>query len=303
MQRKKQLLAAAIKQAERLDNAINNVPKPPRRTGRRRRNATQQLVTSNGNQPQIGAVVQTRLSRLGMSDITRHRIAWVAGYTYVGDGTNGAANSVLFEDATSTHLLLGYSAGISSGLCPILAADPNVGQAYIQDIEKHYARKRINRMWLRIESLQPSTSNNMMVVVAPRRGCPAVGGLNTGGVGDWRVLATAGATGNTVANVSSMKGAMSVDSWETKSLDITDFIAGGTGPKQNEFELGSLATSNATLVSQFQDLLGVAPACFAIAGNSTTAGLQGTKVHQVVIEQECDYLDYIGGLAQENPEE
>jgi len=237
--------------------------------------------------------VQTRLTRLGMSDISRHRIAWVAGYSFVGNGTNGANNSVLFQNATLANILKGFVAGTSSGLVPILSADATVGQAYIADIEKHYARKRVNRMWLHVDSLQPSTTNNMMLVIAPRRGAPALGGG-----GDWTVLATAATTGNTVANVSSMKGVMTVDSWESKTLDITEFIAGGSGPKQNEFEIGSLTSNQNSIVAQSMDCDGVAPACFAIAGNSTTAGLVNTQVHQISIEQEVDYLDYLGGIAQ-----
>jgi hypothetical protein len=32
-------------------------------------------------------------------------MSWIAGYTFVGNGTNGAVNAVLFQTATSTYIL------------------------------------------------------------------------------------------------------------------------------------------------------------------------------------------------------
>jgi hypothetical protein len=215
-------------------------------------------------------------------------MAWVCGYTYVG-----TSNEVVFVTQNATYQGAPYVAGTSSGLIPILSSDTNLGQAYCADIEKHFARKVVKRMWIHVDSLQPSTTNNMMSVFAPRRGgatALTADFVNTGSVH----------TANTVSNVSSMKGAFSVDSWETKCIEISDYIAGGSGAKQNEFEIGSL-TGATTVVAATVDLDGVAPACFALAGNSTTAGLQGTKVHQISIEQEVDLLDFVGGIAQAAP--
>jgi hypothetical protein len=183
---------------------------------------------------QLGSVVRTKLSRLGLGDIKRLVMSWVAGYTYVGDGTNGTAASVYFLPAsagTPKWLVRGFVAGSSSGQVPIAGSDPDLGQAYIADVEKHFQRKIIRAMRLRLDSLQPSTSNNMMVVVAPSRG--------PGGTAASVPItyATAAVTANTVENVSSMKGSFPVDSWESKVCDITEFIAGGSGAKQNEFEI------------------------------------------------------------------
>jgi len=226
-------------------------------------------------------------------------MSWVAGYTFVGNGTNGAANAVLFQTATSTYLLRGYTAGSSSGQVPIVGADAQLGAAYVNDVEKHFARKVVKRMWIHVISLQPSTSNNMMAVIAPFRG----GGGCEQAVFD--VLATAGQVGNTVTNVTSMKGAFSVDSWQSKTVEITAFIAGGAGARQNEFDINSIQVPGAVAGSIVNpaaatgiDGDGDIPACFALAGNCTTAALQNTKVHQIVIEQEVDLLDYIGGMAQ-----
>jgi hypothetical protein len=247
------------------------------------------------DQKQVGAVVATQLVKIGMSDIRSHRVSWTAGFIFVGNGTNGATNAVLYQTATSTYIAAPNSAA-NSGFVPILAADSQFGSSYVTDVEKHYARKIIKRMWMHIISLQPSTSNNMMAVVAPLRGGAGLEAAR------FDPLATANAA-NTVTNVTSMKGAFSVDSWESKSCEITDFIAGGSGSRQNEFDISSKtqgAVSGSVLAAGAVINLdgdGFCPACFAIAGNNTTTGLQNTQTHQIVIEQEVDLIDYIGGMA------
>jgi hypothetical protein len=254
---------------------------------------------------QIGAVVRLQLSKIGMSDIRRHRVTYVTGYTYVGDGTNGTANLVYFlpfSAGTPTWLVKGTVAASSSGQVPILPSDADLGATYVSDVEKHYARKVLRRLWIHVDSLHPNTGNDMMCVIAPSRG-PG-GAFASIPI----TYATAVVAANTVGNVSSMKSAFTVASYESKTLEITDYIAGGSGPKQDEFELGrtggsanaSFWTSSATLSTMIAP--GLVPACFAVAGNSTTVGLKGVQVHQISIEQEVDLLDYVGGLFQAAPE-
>jgi hypothetical protein len=305
-------------QRQQANNSNNSTPgrgqsgsrqAPRKRGGGRQRNpqpsvpARVQLLTRIPRAPrlppqqadQIGAVVRTRLTRVGMSDIRSHRVSWVAGYTFVGNGTNGTANSVYFQTASSTWLVKGQGSA-SSGQAPIAGSDLDLGATYVSDIEKHYARKVVKRMWIHVDSLQPSTSNNMMAVIGISRG--------PGGMA-FSVpisLATAAIPSNTVNQVSSMKNAFPVDSWEHKSVEISEFIAGGSGAKQNEFEIQGAPGSNASIyvtstVIPTIDGDSLIPACIAVAGNCTTTGLQNTKVHQITIEQEVDLLDYVGGMA------
>jgi len=217
------------------------------------------------------------------------------GYTYVGNGTNGIANSVYFQTASSNYLITGFVATTSSGQVPIAASDFDLGQVYVSDVEKHFARKVVKRMWIHVDSLQPSTSNNMMAIIGVSRG-PGGTAFSLPN----SLLATQVA--NTVANVSSMKASFPVDSWEHKTVEITQFIAGGSGPKQNEFEIQG-SPANASIYpgagsKPAIDADSLIPACIAVAGNCTTAALQNTKVHQITIEQEVDLLDYVGGMAQ-----
>jgi hypothetical protein len=252
---------------------------------------------------QIGAVVSTRLTRLGLSDIRGLRVCWAMGFTFVGNGTNGTANSVYLETASSTYLVKGLAANVS-GYAPVADSDTDLGQGFLRDVLKHFARKVIKRMWIHVDSLQPSTANNMMAAIGVSRG-------PTGTTQSTPLsLATASVTANTVANVLSMKGAFTVDSWESKCVEITEFIAGGAGAKQNEFEIGAtgptsgtgIYSTNGSGVASGVDGVGLIPACIAVAGNSTTSGLQNTQVHQISIEQEVDLLDFIGGMVQPEPE-
>lgn len=248
---------------------------------------------------QMGSVVRTRLTRNGISDIKTLRLSWVAGYTWVGNGTSGSAFSVYFQTASSTWLIKGQGSG-SSGQVPIAPSDPDVGQAYILDLEKHFTRKVIRRMWMHIDSLQPATTTNMMVVIGVSRG-PGAAAFSIP-----ITLATASVTANTVSNVASMAGSFVVDSWEHKTVDITRYIAGGSGAKQNEFDINAFNTGGVSIYASsgtapLADLEGVVPACFAVAGNCISTAPEGTKVHQITIEQEVDLVDYIGGMANFNP--
>lgn len=264
-----------------------------KKEGSRSERRVRLLLREPRNHDQVGTVVRPSFVRAGMSDIRSHRIAWVAGYTYVGNGTDGTANSVYFKTVSGTWLIQGFGSG-SSGQVPILASDADVGASYIKDVEKHYARKVIKRMWIHIASLQPSTSNNMMAVFGFSRGASAAAASIP------ITFATAAVTANSVANLTSMKGSVPLGSWESRSFEITEFIAGGSGGRQNEFDISAspgagFYLSSGTETTVDPDLL--VPSCFAVAGNSTTSGLEGTTVHQITFEQEVDLLDYVGGMA------
>jgi len=289
--------------------AAARAPQPPAKTAGKRKKRQNKKRDQVGQPMQqrgagnLGAVVGVRLSRLGMGDIRRQKIAWLIGFTYVGDAAHGGANNVYFVDAAQSFLIPGAAyAGAGAGWVPIVGSDTKLGATYVSDFEKHFARKVIHGMVLKIESLNPATSNNMVAVFAAGRGGNLC--LPTTPV----VLATAGATPNTLTAVSSVRDTVVVESYATKIVDISHLIAGGSGAPQNEFEIqGATKTATTLLVASTAisagtpDLTGIVPTCLAVAGNSTTAGLQGTYVHQVVIEQEVSFLDFIGGMAMGEP--
>jgi hypothetical protein len=228
----------------------------------------------------------------------RHRVSWIAGYTFVGDGTNGAADNVFYQSAAGTYLSGSAATAGTRGAMPILGGDTQLGATYVSDVEKHYARKVIRAMRLHVVSMQTSTANNMMCVIAPSRGC---------GLAETQVcspLATAANVQQLFTNVVSMDDAMEVASFESKTLDITKYIAGGGGARQNEFEISNNISATTVLVSggsPAQDLDGIVPACLTVSGNSTTTTLRNTRVHAIIVEQDIDFLDFIGGNAPAVP--
>jgi len=237
--------------------------------------------------------VASRITRTGISDFKRCRLKWVLGYTFVGNGTNGTLDAVYLKSASGTFLVNGLGSGVS-GWAPVAAADLDFGQTYVSDIEKHYARKVVRRMWLHVDSLNPTTNSSMMAAIGLMRG--ASGAEQS----TMSALATATVPANTVNNVCSTKGGFTVASWENKTVDITEFIGGGSGANQNEFDLqtgqsaGAIYTAPATKTSQ--ELDGVVPACICVAGQALGTTFNNSNVHQLTIEQEVDYLDYIGGM-------
>ena len=229
--------------------------------------------------------------RIGMRDLRAHTVSWVTGFVYVGDGTNGATNSVYFR-CNGADLIVPSTSG--GGQTPILGAETNLGQSYVSDIEKHYSRKRLNRLRLHIVSVQPGTSNSMVAAVAPVRGC--------GGSGDTVAFWGATTAAPTLQNVMGMSGVKSLASWETTTIDMTHFIAGGSGPRQNEFSINRDGDSaGGTWGGGNLDLIGIAPAAFVVSGSNSTTALRGTNTHFVVVETTCDYLDFLGGMPNATP--
>jgi hypothetical protein len=210
-----------------------------------------------------------------MGNKMAHCISWLAGYIYVGDGTLGATDGVYYQDVTKTYTLVGQ--------VPILGADILVGQGYVKDEMKHYARLRIRRQRLRLISLQPSTANNMAVYIAPVRGtgdspnCSA--NTNT----------TAALT---VANTISMDDSTPTPSYGSFERDISKDVAGGSGAAQNEFDISAGVTGN---VGSGGSYTMVAPTCLCVSGINSTTALRGTQTHMVVIDQIVDILDFLGG--------
>jgi hypothetical protein len=227
--------------------------------------------------------------RVGMSDIRGHSMSWLAGYIYVGNGTLGATDSVYFCDPTKTYTIVN-NAGIGANV-PVAGGDALVGATYIGDVIKHFSRMRINSQRLILEPLQPSTANSMVALVAPQKGSSGIG-----------KSATDTTAGLTYTNVISMNGMRQAASWESCSIDLTGFIGGGSGQKQNEFDINAGIDANGESSQSGYAARGVIPTSFAVSGSNSTTGLRGTVTHAVFIEQSVDLLDYIGGNNATYPE-
>ncbi len=228
--------------------------------------------------------------RIGIMDLRAHRVSWITGYIYVGDGTHGATDAVYFRCANS-NLIVPYSGAgpaFTGGQIPVLSSDGNIGQTYMSDIEKHYSRKRVNRCSLRVVPLVPSTANSCQITVAPVRGASQSG--------DTACVWTSTDAPPSLVNTMGMAGAKSTASWSELELDLTSYIAGGSGPRQNEFNLSlDGASAGNAWGSGGLDLTMIAPCAFVVSGSNSTTALRGQNVALVVIEQVIDLLDFIAG--------
>lgn len=261
------------------------------------RKPTSSGQTASGGLRKAAAAQIYRLPSIGLPSRLRATIGFVTGTVFVGNGTNGVANSVYFRVATGLNLAGDAAAG-SAARCwmPAAPCDNNLGQTYMQDIMKHYTRLIIHKARVCLVSLHPSTANDCSVQLVVARGA---GPAQQGKI---QALATAGAVAAATADVLPMpeRSRITCASYESKDLDVTSFIAGGSGAKQNEFEInadsGATAVHSATNTVTAMDLEGIVPFSFLIGGTNSTAGLQNTNVHDVVIEYDMELLDFIGGM-------
>jgi len=85
-------------------------------------------------------------------------------------------------------------------------------------------------------------------------------------------------------------------------MNMTPYIAGGSGSRQNEFNINSpglgevVATSGTTAY-----LSALLPCAFVVSGHNSTSGLRGTQTHGVILSMNVDLLDFIGGTAELEP--
>lgn len=264
-------------------NFTRSLVNRPRGNGRARSNGQGRVQTAKNFAP---AAVSIKGMRVGMSDLLNHTISWLTGFIYVGNGTLGATNSVYFCDSTKTYTILKN--------IPVAGSDSLLGASYISDIEKHYARKRINTQKLTLLPLFPSTANSMTVIVAPEKGPGGTYEVNSH---------TDTTAANLYTNVLSMNRAKQVSSWEQLDIDLTPFIAGGSTGRQNEFSIDSLTGTADEVGLNNTNSLGVIPTTFAVSGNNSTTALQGTVTHAVVITQNVDLIDFLGGQVDPEPDE
>lgn len=277
-----------------------NQPKKVKKLKKKKQQQQQSVTRTSTPKDQLGVVVRGTFIRPGMRDITRHRMVCLIGSTWVGNGVSGTLNSVYFITQSGTWIIQGRASG-SSGMVAIAPSDRDVGQAYISDVQKHYARLRVNRMWIHVETLHPNTSNDMVAVFGIFRGPGAAASSIP------ITAATAAISSNLYGQVASMADSFRCFSWESCSKEITQFIAGGSGARQNEFDIqgynpNSVAGLYVTSGSPPSiDATALVPACLAVGGSSTTVALQGSVVHQIYIEQEVDLLDNVAFMANNVP--
>jgi hypothetical protein len=242
------------------------------------------------SQRQEGVAVRVRLPTVGMSDLMQHRITWVMGTVYIGNGTVGAAKSVYFNDNSGANLVAGAGGGF---WVPIAPGDAKVGTTYAQSLMKLYRRMRVRQCRVHLLTQQSSTTNNLVVGIAPCRGTP--------GAAEWPQESSSTTAAQTLVNLMSIAGMKTCDSFQNTTLELTPYIAGGSGARQDEFNCASSATAT-TFIGSTADGAMAVPCAVQVAGNSTVTALQASSTHIIVGEMVVDFLDFCGAVSVIDPE-
>jgi len=218
----------------------------------------------------------------GFDDIMRQRFSYQAGFVYVGNNTLGKSGGVYAVENTQTDLLTNW--------IPIMPPDALLGQSYIADVWKHYARVRYHAIKLHVMpiSIGNATSTQLDVVLAPYRG---------GAIAP--TLTTTTTAANNTGNVIGQSGSMQFNIWCGATMDLTPYIAGGSGAKQNEFNIpNSVAITSSTVTTNSL----VSPAGWILAGDTVASTYDGAYLGRMYCEVLVDLLDFTGGFTEANPE-
>lgn len=204
-----------------------------------------------------------------------------AGYARAGDGSAlGAAQNVYMTDPTQGKNFI--------SIVPFAPADATCGQSYVADLIKHFARQVIKRVVLKFipsSAGQSTSTSTAQIAMAPYRG------------GDFSVNTSTNTTANPYgrAAVAGMQDSLQFPSWLPSEIDFTKYIAGGSGSKQNEFDI-----ANPVVITSATDLASTVPCGVVVSGDCSTA-MNGNTLGTFVWEGVMDLLDFIGGLTQSNP--
>jgi len=244
--------------------------------------------------PQGGAAPRAtalpRPPKVGLSDLQAHHVCWQAGTVFIGKtSTLGTDGAVYMRTRTDT-IIVPNAAGLGSGLnqnvgaCPVGMGDAVVGSSYGAQLEQLYARRRVRKVLVHFWPVTSSTSNDMTLFVAPGRGPYSIGISSAGSP----------ATANPVTDIVSMDGVRTFRVWESCTLDLTPYIAGGSGAAQNEFDNQVGADGQNSALSQGpSDWVGRVPCSFLVAGQNNNMPTN-TSTHLIFVEAWFDFLDFVG---------
>ncbi len=274
---------------------------PPTRTKARRQN--QPRAPTMGRNEMNGVVAlrapaanafQYGQLNLGMEDMENLCMRYIAGYARVGDGTNGASGTIYFEPAASP--LVGPVT--CPKLVPIAPGDQSsingttigFGTQWTNQLLQLFRRQRYDELHLSVlpYGAGSSSTSGAQLSVAPYRGAAVPTG-GVGGTGSYGTQTAATAPPMPQDVVLSAKGSQSFPSWQPMVFPMTSFIAGGSGPRQNEFIVGADITQGSlptVALSAFN-----IPASFAVSGTAPTS-LDGQRISVFIVTCRTSLLDF-----------
>lgn len=243
--------------------------------------------------------------RVGLPD-TRLRLRYTGGYLWAGGQVTGndygLSGDVYFTTSPgSPPTFLATATGLPSNWNPILPADVQsissglgFGAGYLYDILQHFARVRFNRILVHYEPFASgsSTTSQCTIAMAPLRG-PATSYNATATNNPYALTATPTTLGSSaVGSVSANRDGVTFPSWQSMTLDLTPYIAGGSGPRQNEFPV---FTINSTGAGSIIPAIAV-PCCWTACGAYAGTALDHSFIGQFWIETDMEFMDFIGYL-------
>ncbi len=181
------------------------------------------------------------------------------------------------------------------GLLPVCPADTWIGRVNTADIMKHYQRRIYTSIKVFLTPEITNTSANGLFAIAATRG-----GSDTD--------QAAAYTGATLAvpsdtDVMTMKNALPFRIYDSVEYDATWAIAGGSGPKQNEFNIGNTNGSASTVLGNAIDGNGLVPCSLFIGGSAfaQASGSANIPTHRVILQMRMHLLDYRGTITPTGP--
>jgi hypothetical protein len=281
-----QILGAITKHPSQIQTKSKRSPNKRKRKQRSNPGNVLQSMPAN-----LGGRVPRGFS--GMSDIPDFTIAYNAADIVLGGGTGTTAPGTLgtaywLPRANSNFLL-------TSGLLPVAPSDNSIGRSYVTDLMKHYTRRVITRVRVIGTSEQSNTTSvGLFAIAASRGGSDAI---------DCTSSVAASLATNSDTDIMTMKNPKPFRVYDNFIYDATWAIAGGTGPKQNEFNVNR-TTAGSTVVGNLVDGSGLIPCCIWMGGSSSSLQATGQNVvtHRVIIEVTLHLLDYRGSVTTPNPQ-
>ena len=225
----------------------------------------------------VGARQRTKATKLtsGQNHVAVQR--YVAGAVYVGNGTLGSAGQVFLMPSGLTGTTVYAQSSGNVPMVPVCGSDSYVGQPYIADTMKHFARYRVLKLKLKLEALRGSTANDGVIAFAGIRG---MGDPMSGATSN-----SSGAGGASLSQLESLNGSRKIDIWEDGEMDLMPFVAGGSAAKQNEFDISMVGVTGSIILQANKPYWkGAFPCCIAVGGSVNPATLNGIATHNVVIE-------------------
>jgi len=251
------------------------------------------------NQPMFAATGTGPIPRplSGLSDLVDFIISYNPADIVLGGNSAGVAGGTLGIAYWQGRGPSFSGAGnvLNNGMLPVAPADSQIGRTNVADILKHYTRRVFTsiKVYLTPE-ITNTTNNGLFAIAATRGGADAV----TTSVSNAATIAT-----NSDTDVMTMKNAAPFRVYDSLVYDATWAIAGGDGPKQNEFNILNSDTNGSSVVNNAVDGAGLIPCCLYMGGASGSAATSGvnTVTHRCVIELTLHLLDYRGTITLSTP--